>query len=62
MFFVILGLNYFGEIKKAILSLAWNAAKRYNYIPCHGGLKYMKDGEHEQVMVRSGFRDPVNLQ
>ncbi|WP_159649400.1 phosphoenolpyruvate carboxykinase (ATP) [Erysipelothrix aquatica] len=52
---VILGLNYFGEIKKAILSLAWNAAKRYNYIPCHGGLKYMKDGEHEQVMAAFGL-------
>lgn len=38
----ILGLNYFGEIKKAVLSLAWNASKRHKYIPCHGGLKVVK--------------------
>lgn len=39
----ILGLRYFGEIKKGILSLAWNSAKRHHFIPCHGGLKVINN-------------------
>lgn len=36
---VILGLQYFGELKKGTLTLAWATAERNNYVPCHGGLK-----------------------
>ena len=35
----VLGLRYFGEIKKSVLSLVWNAARRHDYIACHGGIK-----------------------
>lgn len=38
----ILGLNYFGEIKKATLTLAWATAARHDYVACHGGLKEFK--------------------
>lgn len=38
---IVLGLKYFGEIKKGILSLAWNIAHRRGYISCHGGLKVL---------------------
>lgn len=38
---IVLGLKYFGEIKKAILSLSWNIAHRRGYIACHGGLKVL---------------------
>lgn len=42
----ILGMNYFGEIKKGTLTLAWATAARNNYVACHGGLKeFRKDGE-----------------
>lgn len=46
----VLGLNYFGEIKKAILSLTWNASKLYGYIPCHGGVKYLRHGSCEETI------------
>lgn len=35
----ILGLRYFGELKKATLTLAWQIAHRNGFIACHGGLK-----------------------
>jgi len=35
----ILGLRYFGELKKATLTLAWATAHRNNYVACHGGIK-----------------------
>lgn len=38
----ILGLRYFGELKKATLTLAWGTANRNNYVACHGGLKIFK--------------------
>lgn len=38
----ILGMNYFGEIKKGTLTLAWGAAARNNYVACHGGLKIFR--------------------
>lgn len=41
----VLGLNYFGELKKATLTLAWALAHRNGYVPCHGGLKQFKLGE-----------------
>ncbi|MDY3868269.1 MAG: phosphoenolpyruvate carboxykinase (ATP) [Pyramidobacter sp.] len=35
----ILGMRYFGELKKGTLTLAWGAAARHGYAACHGGLK-----------------------
>ncbi|MFC1659495.1 phosphoenolpyruvate carboxykinase (ATP) [Pseudomonadota bacterium] len=35
----ILGMRYFGEHKKATLTLAWSTAIRHGYACCHGGLK-----------------------
>lgn len=46
----VLGLNYFGEIKKALLSLTWNASKLYGYIPCHGGVKYLRHKNREETI------------
>ncbi|MFC2722252.1 phosphoenolpyruvate carboxykinase (ATP) [Granulicatella adiacens] len=41
----ILGMSYFGEIKKGTLTLAWATAARNNYVSCHGGLKiFRKEG------------------
>ncbi|MBS7578414.1 MULTISPECIES: phosphoenolpyruvate carboxykinase (ATP) [unclassified Enterococcus] len=36
---VILGLRYFGELKKGTLTLAWASAHRNGFIACHGGMK-----------------------
>lgn len=36
---VILGMNYFGELKKATLTMAWGIAHRLEYVACHGGQK-----------------------
>ena len=42
----ILGMSYFGEIKKGTLTLAWATAARNNYVSCHGGLKiFRKEGD-----------------
>lgn len=41
----ILGMNYFGEIKKGTLTLAWGAAARNNFVACHGGLKIFRTQE-----------------
>ena len=35
----LLGLRYFGEHKKATLTMAWSIASRNNYTACHGGQK-----------------------
>ncbi len=35
----LLGLRYFGEHKKATLTMAWSVASRNNYTSCHGGQK-----------------------
>ncbi|MBR0097202.1 MAG: phosphoenolpyruvate carboxykinase (ATP), partial [Synergistaceae bacterium] len=43
----VLGLRYFGELKKGTLTLAWGIAARNGYASCHGGLKRYttKDGK-----------------
>lgn len=38
----ILGLRYFGELKKATLTLAWRIANRNGFVACHGGIKQFK--------------------
>ena len=35
----ILGMRYFGELKKGTLTLAWTIANRNGYASCHGGQK-----------------------
>lgn len=35
----ILGLRYFGELKKATLTLTWATAHRQGFVACHGGMK-----------------------
>lgn len=35
----LLGLRYFGEHKKATLTMGWSIASRMNYTACHGGQK-----------------------
>lgn len=51
----ILGLNYFGELKKATLTLAWGTAARNGYVSCHGGLKMFQRKDIEQHYVASFF-------
>lgn len=45
---IILGLQYFGELKKGTLTLGWGTAARQGYAVSHGGLKDFKkeDGSH----------------
>ena len=52
----VLGLRYFGELKKGTLTLAWGIAARNGYAACHGGLKRytMKDGR-KFVMAAFGL-------
>lgn len=49
----ILGMRYFGELKKGTLTLAWGTAARNGYASCHGGLKRytMKDGSGEKYVL-----------
>lgn len=47
----ILGLNYFGELKKATLTLAWGTAARNGYVSCHGGLKIYQGKEEKMIML-----------
>lgn len=45
----ILGMTYFGELKKGTLTLAWATAYRQDYVACHGGLKIFKKENHNYV-------------
>lgn len=45
----ILGMNYFGEIKKGTLTLAWGTAARNGYVACHGGLKIFRTESEAHV-------------
>lgn len=45
----ILGMNYFGEIKKGTLTLAWATAARNGFVACHGGLKQFKQNDQRYV-------------
>lgn len=45
----ILGMHYFGEIKKGTLTMAWATAARNDFVSCHGGLKIFKTQTHEYV-------------
>lgn len=53
---VILGLRYFGELKKGTLTLAWGIAARNGYASCHGGLKrYVTKEGKKFVMAAFGL-------
>lgn len=45
----ILGMTYFGELKKGTLTLAWATAYRQDYVACHGGLKIFKKEDDNYV-------------
>ncbi len=51
----ILGLRYFGELKKATLTLAWATAHRNNFIACHGGVKQYKLENKKYTMAVFGL-------
>ncbi|MHC5216258.1 phosphoenolpyruvate carboxykinase (ATP) [Enterococcus sp. LJL128] len=51
----VLGLRYFGELKKAILTLAWGIAHRNGYIACHGGMKQYRLEENSYTMAAFGL-------
>lgn len=47
---IILGLQYFGELKKGTLTLAWGTAARQDYVSSHGGLKqFITDDDESYV-------------
>lgn len=52
----ILGLRYFGELKKGTLTLAWGIAARNGYASCHAGLKrYNLSNGKKFVMAAFGL-------
>lgn len=51
----ILGLRYFGELKKSSLTLAWATAHRNGYIACHGGMKQYDLGDSKYTMAAFGL-------
>ena len=51
----ILGLRYFGELKKATLTLAWAMAHRNGFIACHGGMKQYELADKKYTMAAFGL-------
>lgn len=51
----VLGLRYFGELKKATLTLAWAMAHRNQFIACHGGMKQYRFGKRNYTMAAFGL-------
>lgn len=51
---IVLGMNYFGELKKGTLTLAWNIANQEGYVSCHGGQKQF-EREDETHYVSAFF-------
>ncbi|MFD1420607.1 phosphoenolpyruvate carboxykinase (ATP) [Lactiplantibacillus songbeiensis] len=52
----ILGMPYFGELKKSTLTLAWSIAHRHGYVACHGGLKaFHFTDKQDQVFAMFGL-------
>src|SRR5699024_4572178 len=51
----ILGLRYFGELKKATLTLAWATAHRNGYVACHGGMKQYQLPDKKFTMAAFGL-------
>ncbi|MHC5247915.1 phosphoenolpyruvate carboxykinase (ATP) [Enterococcus sp. LJL90] len=51
----ILGLRYFGEFKKATLTLAWGLAHRNGFVSCHGGMKQYQLPDRKYTMAAFGL-------
>ena len=51
----VLGLNYFGELKKATLTLAWATAHRHGFVACHGGMKQYQLPKRTFTMAAFGL-------
>lgn len=52
----ILGMRYFGELKKSTLTLAWTTAHRHGYVACHGGEKAFHFNDRpDQVFAMFGL-------
>ncbi|MGX7197474.1 phosphoenolpyruvate carboxykinase (ATP) [Enterococcus olivae] len=51
----ILGLRYFGELKKGTLTLAWATAHRNDFIACHGGMKQYHLSHKKFTMATFGL-------
>lgn len=51
----ILGLRYFGELKKSTLTLAWATAHRNGFTACHGGMKRYDLGDRKFTMAAFGL-------
>lgn len=52
----VLGMRYFGELKKGTLTLAWGIANRHEYASCHGGCKtFNPDGENPYTLAVFGL-------
>jgi phosphoenolpyruvate carboxykinase (ATP) len=52
----VLGLRYFGELKKGTLTLGWGIGARNGYASCHAGLKrYNLKNEKKFVMAAFGL-------
>ncbi|MGG5331492.1 phosphoenolpyruvate carboxykinase (ATP) [Enterococcus sp. AZ163] len=51
----VLGLRYFGELKKATLTLAWATAHRNGFIACHGGMKQYCTANRNYTMAAFGL-------
>ena len=50
----ILGLRYFGELKKATLTLAWATAHRNGFVACHGGMKQYQLADKKFTLAAFG--------
>lgn len=51
----VLGMRYFGEIKKGTLTLAWGTGARNGYAACHGGLKRYRERNGSRSFVLAVF-------
>ncbi|EME7219424.1 phosphoenolpyruvate carboxykinase (ATP) [Enterococcus faecium] len=51
----VLGLRYFGELKKATLTLAWALGNRNGFIACHGGMKQYTSNDQTYTMAVFGL-------
>ncbi|MEG2708720.1 MAG: phosphoenolpyruvate carboxykinase (ATP) [Vagococcus sp.] len=51
----VLGLRYFGELKKATLTLAWAVAHRNGFVACHGGMKQYILPQSQHTMAVFGL-------
>ncbi|WLV76989.1 phosphoenolpyruvate carboxykinase (ATP) [Lacticaseibacillus parahuelsenbergensis] len=52
---IILGLRYFGELKKGTLTLAWATAHRNGFVACHGGMKQYQRQDGTFTMAAFGL-------